>query len=156
MNFIPNYNFDLIDRMTQGNETVDMLYSRSDYASDKKWTAKTKDVEHKYPVVYSVNRKHEAKFIWSSNNIREGHYNKSKVIFGSGATGFIVDDTGEYACSEWCTGIIDEVDNLENIKKALDSSKFKNQIVKATSVSKAEINRKVLKKFKKDFWREFI
>jgi hypothetical protein len=31
-----------------------------------------------------------------------------------------------------------------------------NDVVKATSVSKAEINRKILKYFKKDFWKEFI
>jgi len=156
MNFIPNYNYDLIDKLTASNDKIDMLYSRSDYASDKKWTKKIKDNEYKYPVVYSVNRKHEAKFLWSNINTKEGHYNKSKVIFGSGATGFIIDENGEYACCEFCTGIIDKIENLEKIKNVLDSVKFKNEIIKATSVSKAEINRKILKYFKKDFWKEFV
>jgi len=78
-----------------------------------------------------------------------------KVIFGSGATGFIIDAKGEYACCEFCTGIVDEVENLENIRIALNSAKFK-EIILATSVSKAEINRKILKYFKKDFWKEFV
>jgi hypothetical protein len=156
MNFIPNYNYDLIDKLTESNDKVDMLYSRSDYASDKKWTKKINDTEYKYPVVYSVNRKHQATFIWSNINTKEGHYKKSKVIFGSGATGFIIDEKGDYACCEFCTGIIDKVENLEKIKNVLDSLKFKNEVIKATSVSKAEINRKILKHFKKDFWKEFI
>ena len=156
MNFIPNYNYDFIDKLTSSNDKIDMLYSRSAYASDKKWTKKIKDNEYKYPVVYSVNRKHQAKFLWSNINTKEGHYNKSKVIFGSGATGFIIDEKGDYACCEFCTGIIDKIENLEKIKNVLDSLKFKNEVIKATSVSKAEINRKILKYFKKDFWKEFI
>lgn len=156
MNFIPNFNYDLIEKLTSSDNKVNMLYSRSDYASDKNWTNKIKNYEFKYPVVYSVNRKHEAKFIWSSLNTKNGHYNKSKVIFGSGATGFIIDEKGEYACCEFCTGIIDKIENLEKIKNVLDSLKFKNEVIKATSVSKAEINRKILKYFKKDFWKDFI
>ena len=156
MNFIPNYNYDLIDKLTSGSSKINMLYSRSDYASDKKWTSKTKDNEYKYPVVYSVNRKHTAKFIWSKINSKEGHYNQKKVIFGSGATGFITDENGDYACCEWCTGIIDDIENLQKIKEALDSKKFKDEIVLASSVSKAEINRKILKYFNKDFWKEFV
>jgi hypothetical protein len=156
MNFIPNYNYDFIDKLTESDDKVDMLYSRSDYASDKKWTKKIKDDEYKYPVVYSVNRKHQAKFIWSNINTKEGHFKKSKVIFGSGATGFIIDEKGDYACCEFCTGIIDNIENLNHIKIVLDSLKFKNEVIKATSVSKAEINRKILKYFKKDFWKEFI
>ena len=156
MNFIPNYNYDLIDDLTKGDDKIDMLYSRSDYASDKKHTRKTRDEEYKYPVVYSVNRKNTPKFLWSKINTKEGHYGKKKVIFGSGATGFIIDDKGEYACCEFCTGVIDKKKNLENIKTALNSTKFKNEFVKATAVSKAEINRKILKYLKKDFWKEFI
>ena len=68
---------------------------------------------------------------------------------------FIIDAEGKYACSEFCTGIIDDVENLENIAKVLNSSNFKD-IILATSVSKAEINRKILKYFKKDFWKQFI
>jgi hypothetical protein len=118
-------------------------------------TKKEKTDIYKYPVVYSVNRANEARFIWSEINTKEGHYGVPKVIFGSGATGFIIDEEGKYACSEFCTGIVDDVENLENIVKVLNSDKFKD-IILATSVSKAEINRKILKNFKKDFWKEFI
>ena len=46
--------------------------------------------------------------------------------------------------------------NLTQIKNIISSTKFMEEVIKATSVSKAEINRKILKYFKKDFWKEFI
>ena len=109
----------------------------------------------KYPCIYSINRLNELSFKWS-NTTDKGMFNVPKVIFGSGATGFIVDVEGKYGLTQWATGIVDDnIENLENIKKVLDSTKFKD-IILATSVSKAEINRKILKYFKKDFWIEFI
>ena len=79
-----------------------------------------------------------------------------KVIFGSGATGFIVDKTGEYGMTQWATGIADDnLENLDGIARALNSIGFKDFIL-STSVSKAEINRKILKYFNKDFWKEFV
>ena len=153
--FIPNYDFANIKKLIEeGHEKINMLYSRSDYASDKKWTRKITSETHKYPVAYSVNRANEVKLIWSEIN-NKGHYGLPKVIFGSGATGFVIDESGQYACSEFCTGIVDDVENLESIKSVLNSARFKD-IILATSVSKAEINRKILKYFRKDFWKEFI
>ena len=151
--FIPNCDFDKIKNLINSNDKVNVLYSRSDYASDKKWTNKTTNTEFKYPIAYSVNRKNEIKFIWSNIN-NKGHFGVPKVIFGSGATGFYVDKKGEYGLSEFCTGIIDNINNLEKISKVLNSKNFQN-IIKAISVSKAEINRKVLKYFNKDFYKHF-
>lgn len=156
MSFIPNFNFDLIDRLTNKTDKVNILYSRSDYASDKKWISKIKEGNFIYPVVYSVNKKNEPKFLWSKINTTNGHYGNFKIIFGSGATGFVIDSEGKYACCEYCTGIIDKIENLHIIADVLNSKQFKNEIILAISVSKAEINRKILKVFNKDFWREFI
>jgi len=153
-NFIPNCMFDKINNLLSDDNNVEILYSRSDYASDKKWTNKIKNAEYKYPCVYSVNRKNELKFIWSLHN-NNGHFGISKVIFGSGATGFYIDYKGEYGLSEFSTGIVDNNENLEKIYNAIKSDDFK-EIIKAISVSKAEINRKVIKYFKKDFYNEFI
>jgi len=86
----------------------------------------------------------------------KGMFGKSKVIFGSGATGFIIDENGEYGLTQWATGIEDKIENLNQIKNVISSTKFMDEVIKATSVSKAEINRKILKYFKKDFWKEFI
>jgi len=155
MNFIPNYNYDFIDKLVNGVEKINLIESRSAYGHDKKWVQKIKTDEYKYPVVYSVNRKNQATFHYSNKN-DNGHFGYSKVIFGSGATGFIIDENGEYGLTQWATGIEDKIENLNQIKNIISSTKFMDEVIKATSVSKAEINRKILKYFKKDFWKEFI
>jgi hypothetical protein len=153
--FIPNSRFEEIHKLlaTGKDKSVDILHSYSAYESRKGWVTREQSTTNKYPVVYSVNRANEPTFFWSKINDR-GHYGTSKVIFGSGATGFITDEKGKYALTEWATGIVDKVENLQKIIKALESSKFAD-LIKAISVSKAEINRKVLKYFKKDFYKYF-
>lgn len=149
--FIPNYHYDLLSQLTKGDKKVEIMKSRSNYGTDKKWTSKEYDDTYKYPIVNSINRKNIPTLIYSSINTR-GMFGIPKVIFAGGATGFIVDSDGRYGLSEWATGIVDGIENLENIKKCLESSLFK-EIKFATSVSKAEINSKVLFNFRKDFWK---
>ena len=157
-----------------------MLYSRSDYGSEKNsiwlppklktkkrgrdWSVKQPS-EYKYPVLYSVKKNNTPCIIYSNiknvmargkeKTIKE-HYDTKKVMWGSGATGFIVDKEGKYACSEFCTAIIDDENNLDNIKKALSSNKFDTEVIAAVSVSKSELNRKILKNFNKNFWEQFV
>ena len=152
--FIPNYNFDEIEKIICDDNKVEIIESRSAYGHDKKWVSKNKNAEYKYPVVYSVNKQDKITSHYSNTN-KNGHFGLSKVIFGSGATGYYIDKDGTYGLTQWAVGICDEVKNLKKIKQALESDKFKD-VIKATSVSKAELNRKVLKYFKKDFYKEFI
>ncbi len=153
-NFIPNFDFEIIEKIIMGKDKINILHSESKYEVRRPHMSHIKSDIYKYPCVYSVNRSNDLSFKWS-NTMEKGMFNIPKVIFGSGATGIIVDKNGDYGLTQWCTGIVDDVDNLENIAKALNSNKFKD-IILATSVSKAEINRKILKHFKKDFWKEFI
>jgi len=153
--FIPNYNFEIIEKIIKGNEKINIIHSESKYEVRRPHMSHNESEIFKYPCIYSINRLNELSFKWS-NTTDKGMFNVPKVIFGSGATGFIVDVEGKYGLTQWATGIVDDnIENLENIKKVLDSTKFKD-IILATSVSKAEINRKILKYFKKDFWIEFI
>jgi hypothetical protein len=153
-NFIPNMIFNEIEKLVKLKNKVNILHNRSAYGTDKKWMNKIKTNEFKYPCIYSINKKNEPSFKWSNTN-KNGMFAISKVIWGSGATGFIIDSDGKYGITEWASGIADTKENLENIKKCFESKKFK-QIINATSVSKAEINIKILKYFNKDFWKEFI
>jgi hypothetical protein len=153
--FIPNFNFDVITKiMASEEEKTTILHSESKYEVRRPHMSHSKTEIYKYPCVYSIKRSNEISFKWSSINTN-GMFGVPKVIFGSGATGFIVDTTGEYGLTQWATGIVDEVENLKYISLALNSHKFKD-IILATSVSKAEINKKILSSFKKDFWKEFV
>ena len=89
-----------------------------------------------------------------SNTDKKGHYGLSKFIFSNGA-GFLCDKDGLYGLSQWSYCIYDDKDNLDNIEKAFRSKKF-NDIKKAIHLDSCSYNIKVMKLFKKDFYKEFI
>lgn len=159
MEFIPNGGIDLLNRLIakDGEETVEMIHSYSDYETRKRWMSKIQTDEFNYPVVYTVDYLSQPTFYYSSTN-QKGHYGKPKVIWSNGrisSIGNYVDTNGEYALTQFAYAIVDTVENLENIKKALDSKKFKN-LMELCAVGQLTVNHKVVDKFKKDFWREFI
>jgi hypothetical protein len=51
--------------------------------------------------------------------------------------------------------IIDEVSNLENIKKALTSESFLN-LMKSVKFKNDIYDYRIISTFRKDFWKEFI
>ncbi len=91
----------------------------------------------------------------SKNNL--GHFGVSKVIFGeSGIYDVIIDIEGVYGMTQHAMAI--EVLNLaeaENIKKALLSIKFK-EILGACSWSNFQIDWRLFKYFRPDFYLDFI
>ena len=148
-NFLPNFAFDEIKAiLATTGPNVEILHSHSIYEIRKDFMSKTPTTENVFPCVYSVNRKNQPTFYYSQHN--KAHIGTPKVIFGSGATGFLVDANGEYGMTQFATGIIDDVENLPKIAQVLDSQPFK-RIVQATSMSKAELDRKILGLFRKDF-----
>ena len=153
LDLIPNFMFDDIVRYTTGDDKLTIINDRSNYGADKKHVSKVKTETYKFPVAYSVNKANKPALRWSNTKMN-GHFGIPKVIFGSGATGFISDKTGEYGLTQWCTGIVEDPTKHQKILDTLNSAKFK-QVVLACSIGKAEINTKVLKMFRSDFFDMF-
>jgi superfamily II DNA or RNA helicase len=153
LDLIPNFMFDDIVRYTTGHDKLTIINSESAYECRKKWISKTKTEEFKYPVIYSINRQNIPTLRYSSRN-DNGHFGIAKVIFASGATGFIADSNGEYGLTQWAKSIASEPSKHQKILDTLNSAKFK-QVVLACSIGKAEINTKVLKMFRSDFFDMF-
>jgi hypothetical protein len=116
--------------------------------------SKEQDEVHKYPCILSVNKANQPKLSWSAINTK-GLFGTPKVVFANGATGVLVDRTGEYGLSQWAKAIVADPDELDGIKDALLSPTF-TQVTKAIAVGQASINHKILERFKKDFWREIL
>lgn len=150
MNFIPNSLFDLIVDLTSSDEKIEILHSESIYEPRKKWMSSTKDKEFVYPCIYSINKNNIPTFKYSNCNDK-GHFGISKIIWAGGATGFIIDKDGIYGMTQWASAISGDHDSLDLIHKAMTSSEFP-KIIKAISVSKQEINYKILREFNKDFY----
>jgi hypothetical protein len=101
----------------------------------------------------SIKKEGELALSWS-NITSKGHYGIPKFIFTNGA-GFCNDIKGEYGISQWGSGIVDTPENLVLIDKAFRSPKFL-EMKKAIQVDSSNYNIKIMRLFKKDFWRKFL
>lgn len=159
MEFIPNGGIDLLNTLLakEGEETVELIHSYSNYETRKSWVSKTQTDQYTYPVVYTVDYLSQPTFYYSSTN-QKGHFGIPKVIWSNGrisSIGNYVDETGEYGLTQFSYAIADGIENLNKIKIALDSKKFKD-LMELCAVGQLTVNHKVVAKFRKDFWKEFI
>jgi hypothetical protein len=87
----------------------------------------------------------------------KGHFGVSKVIFGdSGISIPIIDMEGKYGMTEHSMAIqVSSIDEAINISNAIKSKKF-DRILKSCSFSTYQIDWRMFKEFKVDFWKEFL
>ena len=158
LEFIPNGQYDLVQKLLakEDDEKCEVLHSESLYEIRKKWMSKEKSDEYKYPCVYTINSKSEIKHRYSSKN--NGHIGIKKFMWSNGrikSIGSVIDKEGKYGLTQFAYGIVDKEENLENIKKAFDSNKFR-RLMEYCAVCQLTVNYKIIALFKKDFWKEFI
>jgi hypothetical protein len=160
MDFIPNFNIDVIMKMIANDdeECVEILHSESLYEVRKPHMSPTRSEEHNLPCVYSVLKDGSFSLKYSSED--RGHFGVPKLILGNGAnpTCFI-DYDGSYGMTQFSFGIVDEIHNLEKIKDVIEGDKFKRVVLSVKYVATAGnplIYPKIAKLLRKDFWKEFI
>ena len=154
--FIPNMKFDEIKGLCNNSSTrraIEIIHSESDYEVRRKWMSHDKTDEHVHPVIYSINKDNVPSFKWS-NTKGKGHYGVAKFVFTNGA-GFLCDENGEYAISQWGSGIVDSVENLPLIERAFRNPRFQD-IKRAIQLDSSSYNIKVMRLFRNDFWRDFV
>lgn len=167
---------DYINLTAKSNEeTAEILYSRSAYGTDKKWTSDKKSKEFKHPCLYSITEKkgktpsgkkrkgHDLNFFYA-NTDQNGHFGVAKLIFKKGATTSLLDLEGKYGLCQFAVGIVDTPDNLKRIQLALaspEATDLKLHFFGATTTPrKAFIDGlghmfKAMVDFRKDFWKEY-
>jgi hypothetical protein len=154
--FIPNSNFDKLLSLVanENEELVNILFDRSSYGNDKPNMSNEKNEEFKYPCVYTITKKDGINVRYS--NVNKGHFDIPKVIWSNGLGTYpIIDAEGKYGVMNFSAAIIDEVSNLENIKKALTSESFLN-LMKSVKFKNDIYDYRIISTFRKDFWKEFI
>jgi hypothetical protein len=151
--FIPNFNIPQILKMIAKKEKdrFTILYSRSAYGANKRWVNMNKTSKFKYPVVYSINRQNKPTFFYADTN-KNGFFKIPKVIFASGATGFILDENGKYGCTNFAKGMVVAKKELKRLYKWVFTEKFKI-LENALSISFREINYKAMGLLNKNFWK---
>ena len=155
MEFIPNGMFNEIKSLIaiDGEEKVKIM-ANSSYHTQRDFMNKEKTEVFIHPCMYYVS-KIDNTSIWYSKTNKNGHFGTPKVIWSNGDaahTGTFVDEKGEYGLTQFSYSIVDDKENLQNIKNAMDSKKFRDMMVNC-SVAVMSINRKVIATFRKDFWK---
>lgn len=155
MELIPNGIFNEFELLTakNGEEKINLLRSCS-YHTQKDYMSDEKTIENKYPVVYTTSKDGSIKLKWSNINTK-GHFGIPKIIWSNGTSMPIIDLNGEYAITEFSYAIIDDVENLNNIQKAMLNPRFLKLMSLSQGV-KHRYNHTVIATFRKDFWREFL
>jgi hypothetical protein len=157
--FLPNYNFASIYSLIAKNDEckVNVIHSFSSYETRKPFMSKQQTNEYIYPIIYTVKTFDEPTFFYSSRN-DNGHFGLSKLIWSNfriSSAGSLMDINGEFGMTQFSSAIIDEPNNLPNIKRAFDSKQFRD-LMEACAVSDMSINRKVIATFRKDFYKQFL
>jgi hypothetical protein len=156
MFFIPNFHFDIIQNITQnGQEHLEIVFSCSDYETRNDWMQKEQDDVFSLPCVYSRYQDGSTKFWYSSED--KGMFGIPKVIVNVARYPYpMLDWEGQYGMCQNTFGIqIDSKEEGEQIVRAINTDLFQELLV-ATRWSNFQINWKMFKYFKKDFWKEFL
>jgi len=153
--FIPNVNLDRVySLVAKPNEEKISLLSDSTYHHTRNHMSSVEVGEFKYPCAYTIG-KLNPNFKYSNTN-KLGHFGIPKVIWGNGLTDVIVDKEGKYGLTQFAYAIVDDVENLEMIQKALKSKDFIKNIMGYEKGVGHIYNRRIMETFKKDFWKEFV
>jgi hypothetical protein len=160
LEFIPNSNFNMIDSLIAKNDEENVeIIEDSSYHHQRGYVSAIQNDVFQYPCVYSVYKDGTYSFKYS-NTRDKGHFGVTKLILGNGAnpTCFI-DEYGNYGMTQFAFAIVDSYDNLIKIKQVLESEKFAKITQSTKYVATAGnplVYPKILKTFRKDFWKEFI
>lgn len=153
--FIPNANIKNVYNLVGSDGDFINIISDSSYHHTREYVNESKSDVFKYPLIYSISKSLGIKNKYSSINDK-GHFGIPKVIFTNGSAAYpIVDINGQYGLTQFAYAIVDKPENLENIKKALESEEFIKNVMLFRGLGNI-YNRKIISRLRKDFWKEFI
>lgn len=156
MEFIPNGKFSEFEKLVSkdGEEKIKVI-NNSSYHTQRQHISKNKVGEFVYPCIYTTSKDGSISLYYSSTN-QNGHFGTSKVIWSNGISTPCVDLEGEYGLTQFAYAIVDDNENLTNIKKAMLSEKFLELMTYSDGESGHRYNTKTISTFRKDFYKQFL
>jgi len=155
MQFIPNYQFDIIQKLlTDKEHGIHVIYDTFYHASK---LPKEKTEKNKYPVVHTINVTGIKSGIRYASDKTKGHFGIPKVLLNFNEVQYPVNDyEGKYGMSELTFGIpISSKKQGDEMVRAINTPEFK-EIVKATKWTTFQTDRHMFKYFKPDFYKYFL
>ena len=160
--FLPNYNFDIVSSiLTNSNVRVPIIYSRNNYGPEKKWVSDKETREFKYKLVHTTPKKGRVFFGLHPNEKTDKDggnkmFGVKKSYLVIRIYNAIIDITGSLGMTQHAMAI--EVKNMEEgkqLKAALESESF-TEVLKSLSFSNFQIDWRIFKYFKPDFYKYFL
>jgi hypothetical protein len=133
----------------RGKELVNAEKKGEDSASEKE------SKKFQYPCVYGMYQDGSIKCLYSSNN--DSHFGIPKVIVSMGRYPYpLIDIDGTYGmCNNAFAIKVGSIDEAEKLKKAINSDLFA-KVIESTKWGNFQIDYKMFKYLRKDFWKEFL
>lgn len=153
--FIPSGGFDIYTKVLafDNDTTVEVLYSRSLYGTDKANINKTKKDKFIHPCVYTITTRDGMNLVYSS--VKSEHFGVPKVIWSNGLGTYpVIDDKGDYGLTQFSYAIVDTSKHLTKIKAAMNNTSF-IKLMDYCKFTNNKYNYKVMRLFKRNFWKYF-
>jgi len=154
--WLPNYAFKAIGKIIETKENESrIIFNVSNYETRKSWTSETEDGEFIFPLIHTTAQS-GVRYCYSSRD-DNGHFGIPKVIFGdSGIYNPIIDLDGKYGMTQHAMALpVTNMDEAEKVTSILSGEIFE-EILAATKWSNFQIDWRMFKFFKKDWWKEFV
>jgi hypothetical protein len=152
--FLPGANISFILSLlaNEGEAKVNVLYDTTHHGVATKLKPEGKYVNE---VVHSITKK-GLKFRYSKHS--EGHYGIRKVIINESGRPYPYNDyAGKCAMSQETFGVIvDTPEEADAVVRAIGSDEFYNKVVLSAKWSNFRFDYKMVKHFRKDFWKNFV
>lgn len=153
--WLPNFNFELIPTLIakRDDKKCEVIYSRTNYGSDKKHVSKKSDLEYKFPLIHTITKSNGIRYMYSSTDAN-GHFGVPKVIFGdSSISSCVLDEHGVYGLTEHAIGLCHpHSSQLVLIKNYIESQYFNDNILHACMWSNFQIDWRLFASFKDTFY----
>lgn len=153
MPFLSNFAIQKINDLIAKNEEekVCVIFDTA-YHAQKEYVVSNKDDTHIFPCVYSMTKNGPIYKYSSKNNL--GHFGIPKVIISCARHPYpIIDMDGEYGMCQNAFAIqVSSFEEANNIQKIINSDAFK-EILLATKWNNFQIDYRMFKYFKKEFWK---
>lgn len=134
---------------------LDITRDRSVYATEnKKLVSKERTETYCYPLINSIKKNGTIDYRYTCDTSRGNQFGRSKFIFCNGA-GYYKDEVGDIGFTEWGYAIYDTPDNINQIEKAFQTKEFTRLLDAIKIIPSQKCNVKVMKQFKKDFWKAY-
>jgi len=166
LEYIPSGKIDIFNKLSNSENKVETIYNCDYHIMNKKnmfrknksetneeYKKRANENGYIYPCCYTITIKNGTSFRYT--NVKKGHFGITKLIWSNGAGTYpIIDKNGEYGLTQFSYAIVDTEENLEKIKKIMESKEF-IELMRYVKYTEHKYEYKVIKTFKKDFWKEF-